>query len=51
MEEIINAEGMSNFIHDIIDEEFVKEESFFDGKTIGLIGINLLCIFLNIITF
>ena len=32
------------------DEEFVKEESFFDGKTIGLIGINLLCTFLNIIT-
>jgi len=33
------------------DEEFVKEESFFDGKTIQLIGINLLCTFLNIITF
>lgn len=33
------------------DEEFIKEESFFDGKTIQLIGINLLCTFLNIITF
>lgn len=33
------------------DEEYVKEESFFDGKTIQLIGINLLCNFLNIITF
>ena len=32
------------------DEEFIKEESFFDGKTIQLIGINLLCNFLNIIT-
>jgi len=32
------------------DEEFIKEESFFNGKTIQLIGINLLCNFLNIIT-
>lgn len=33
------------------DEKFVKEESFFDGKTIQLIGINILCTLLNIITF
>ena len=32
------------------DEEFVRNESFFDGKTIQLIGVNILCNFLNIIT-
>ena len=32
------------------DEEFKKEESFFDGNTIQLIGINLLCTILNIVT-
>lgn len=33
------------------DEDFVRDESFFDGKTIQLIGINLLCILLNFISF
>lgn len=33
------------------DEEFVKGESYFDGKTIQLIGVNLLTIFLNTISF
>lgn len=33
------------------DEEFVRNESFFDGKTIQLIGVNILCNFINIITF
>ena len=33
------------------DEKFITNESFFDGKTIQLIGVNLLCNFLNIITF
>lgn len=32
------------------DEDLITNESFFDGKTIQLIGINLLCNFLNIIT-
>lgn len=29
------------------DEELIENESFFDGKTIQLIGVNLLCNFLN----
>lgn len=33
------------------DEDFVRNESFFDGKTIQLIGINLLCSILNTISF
>jgi len=33
------------------DEEIVRNESFFDGKTIQLIGVNILCNFLNIISF
>lgn len=33
------------------DEEFVRNESFFDGKTIQLIGINILSIILNFISF
>ncbi len=33
------------------EEEFSKDESYFNGSTIGLIGINLLCGFLNIISF
>lgn len=33
------------------DEEHKKEESFFDGKTIQLIGINILCKILNLISF
>ena len=33
------------------DEELIEGESFFDGKVIQLIGINLLCNFLNIISF
>ena len=32
------------------DEEYVKEESYFDGKVIQLIGINILCNFLNLIS-
>lgn len=32
------------------DEDFVRNESFFDGKTIQLIGVNLLCTFLNFIS-
>lgn len=32
------------------DEQFIKGESFFDGKTIQLIGVNLLCILLNLIS-
>ena len=33
------------------DEEFVTGESFFDGKTIQLVGINILCKLLNFISF
>lgn len=33
------------------DEEFVKGESFFDGSTLQLIGVNLLSFFLNTISF
>ena len=33
------------------DEEFVRNESFFDGKTIQLIGINILSKILNFISF
>ena len=33
------------------DEEFVRNESFFDGKTIQLIGINILSTILNFISF
>lgn len=33
------------------DEDLVRGESFFDGKTIGLIGVNLLCKLLNLISF
>lgn len=33
------------------DEEFVRNESFFDGKTIQLIGINILSFILNFISF
>jgi len=33
------------------DEQFITNDSFFDGKTIQLIGVNLLCIILNIISF
>lgn len=33
------------------DEKVITNESFFDGKTIQLIGINLLCFILNIISF
>ena len=33
------------------DEEFIRNESFFDGKTIQLIGINILSIILNFISF
>jgi len=32
------------------DEEFTSDVSFFDGKTIQLIGVNLLCNILNIVT-
>lgn len=33
------------------DEDLVTGESFFDGKTIWLIGVNLLCKLLNLISF
>lgn len=33
------------------DEEFVRDESFFDGKTIQLIGINIISKILNFISF
>ena len=33
------------------DEDLVKGESYFDGKTIHLIGVNILCYLLNIISF
>ena len=33
------------------DEHFIKNESFFDGKTIQLIGINIISIILNFISF
>lgn len=33
------------------DEQFVKGESYFDGKLLGLIGINILTSFLNTISF
>lgn len=33
------------------DEDHKKEESFFDGKTIQLIGVNILCKILNLISF
>lgn len=33
------------------DEEFVKDESFFDGGTLALIGINILTKILNFISF
>lgn len=33
------------------DEQLIKNESFFDGKTIQLIGINILCKILNFISF
>ena len=33
------------------DEHFVKNESFFDGKTIQLIGINIISTILNFISF
>lgn len=33
------------------DEHLIKNESFFDGKTIQLIGINILSIILNFISF
>ena len=33
------------------DEEFIRNESFFDGKTIQLIGINILSTILNFISF
>lgn len=33
------------------DEKFVKDESFFDGKTLHLIGLNILCNILNLISF
>jgi len=33
------------------DEQFITNDSFFDGKTIQLIGVNLLCNILNIISF
>lgn len=33
------------------DEAYVLGESFFDGKLIQLIGINILCNFLNIVSF
>lgn len=33
------------------DEQFIKEECYFDGKTIQLIGVNLLCNFLTYISF
>ena len=33
------------------DEHFIKNESFFDGKTIQLIGINILSTILNFISF
>lgn len=33
------------------DEHLIKNESFFDGKTIQLIGINILCKILNFISF
>lgn len=33
------------------EEELVKGESYFDGKTIQLIGINLICCLLNFISF
>ena len=33
------------------DEEYKRNESFFDGKTIQLIGVNLLCNILNIMSF
>jgi len=32
------------------DEEYVRDESYFDGKVIQLIGINILCNFLNCIS-
>lgn len=33
------------------DEQFVRGESYFDGKLLGLIGINILTNFLNLISF
>ena len=33
------------------DEQFIKGESFFDGKTIQLIGVNLLSGLLNLVSF
>lgn len=33
------------------DEHLIKDESFFDGKTLHLIGINILCNTLNIVSF
>ena len=33
------------------DEDHKKEESFFDGKTIQLIGVNIICKILNLISF
>ena len=33
------------------DEEFNKDESFFDGNTLQFIGVNILCNILNIISF
>lgn len=33
------------------DEEFTKGESFFTGKLLGLIGVNLLTIFLSLLSF
>ena len=33
------------------EEDFVKEESFFDGKTVQLICVNLICNLLNFISF
>lgn len=33
------------------DENLIKGESFFDGKTIQLIGVNLLSILLNLVSF
>lgn len=33
------------------DEKFITNESFFDGKTIQLIGINILSVILNFISF
>jgi len=32
------------------DEPYVKEESYFDGKVLQLVGINILCNFLNVIS-